>query len=641
MKSEVNRLVFLTVLLSFLLTPGQAQTPVRIAVDLMGERRPVSPYLYGRNNSLSDNPAQPLSDAQWQLLRDAGVTMFREGGGNNSTKYNWRRKLSSHPDWYNNVYSHDWDFAARSLQENIPTAQGLWTFQLIGKAAKTSQFNFNDWNYNHSQWWSGVTQNLAGGGTPNPAGGEKALVEGNPALYLEDWPADSVTGILDHWLGRDGLGLDKSKLVYWNMDNEPEIWNGTHDDIMPVLISAEAFMQRYFDLAKKVRQKFPEVKIVGPVPANEWQWYNWNGDKISYQGKSYVWLEYFIKRVAEEQQSTGIRLLDVLDIHFYPGETNPADIVQLHRVFFDRNYNYPGANGVKRSGAGAWDASLTKEFIFGRCSDWLVQYMGSNHGVTFSVTETDINSSNANVRAVWYASVLGEFARQGVEIFTPWGWKPGMWEVLHLFSRYNREIFLRADSDQEELVSAYPTVSHRGDSLTVVLVNRSLSETRTVQLTLSNTTVSQDPAAFLRLSNLPAAETFVSHRQNALQQGTVSPAGNVFTLTLPPLSVTSLQAGVKTLSADRVPFSGKPVLTVFPNPAKDICQVNFSVNEPGPAVVTVLNAAGSQVFGRQFATGVAGEHTCRFSTEDWPQGFYLVRVTTHAGQNTVKLSVTK
>ena len=106
------------------------------------------------------------------------------------------------------------------------------------------------------------------------------------------------------------------------MDNEPEIWNGTHDDVYPVQPSAEEFMQKYFEVAKKARAAFPGIKLVGPVPANEWQWFNWNNNKVTYNGKEYPWLEYFILRVAEEQELTGIRLLDVLDIHFYPGETN-------------------------------------------------------------------------------------------------------------------------------------------------------------------------------------------------------------------------------------------------------------------------------------------------------------------------------
>ena len=92
------------------------------------------------------------------------MRLFRENGGNNSTKYNWERKLSSHPDWYNNVYKHDWDYTATSLQQNMPSASGMFAFQLIGWAAKTSSYNFNDWDYNNSQWWEGVHNNWAGGG---------------------------------------------------------------------------------------------------------------------------------------------------------------------------------------------------------------------------------------------------------------------------------------------------------------------------------------------------------------------------------------------------------------------------------------------------------------------------------------------
>src|SRR5262245_17346447 len=88
-----------------------------VELDFSAAGHAVSPYLYGRNNSLSDNPGSPLSAGAWLKLNDAGITFLRENGGNNATKYNWKRKLSSHPDWYNNVYAHDWDFAATSLQQ--------------------------------------------------------------------------------------------------------------------------------------------------------------------------------------------------------------------------------------------------------------------------------------------------------------------------------------------------------------------------------------------------------------------------------------------------------------------------------------------------------------------------------------------
>lgn len=533
-----------------------AQQPVSININASESLRPISPFIYGKNNNLSDNKNQPLTANQWQRLKDLGIRMFRENGGNNATKYNWRLKLSSHPDWYNNVYAHDWDYAAKSLQANMPEAQGMWAFQLIGKTAKSSAYNFGDWNYNHSQWWEGVSQNLCGGGVPNPDGGSDAEVEGNPALYLRDWPADSTTAILGHWFGGSGIGLDPSKILYWSMDNEPEIWNGTHDDVFPTQPGAEEFMQRYFAVAKAARALYPGIRLMGPVPANEWQWYMWDGAKISYKGNEYVWLEYFILRIAEEQQASGIKLLDVLDIHFYPGEKNPSDIVQLHRVYFDDTYDYPGANGIKKSGSGSWDNSLTKEYILKRCEDWLIKYLGADHGVGLSVSETAIYGDSPNVSASWYASMLGEFAAHGVEIFTPWGWKTGMDEVIHLFTRYGRNCYIPGISAQEQYISAYPTINPGRDSMTVFLVNRHLTESRIADLNLSNFRVRNGNYNLYTLADLPQSETFVSRSVNALSGSTIEITDNNIQLSLAPLSVSAL---VLTKSTDSLSQPGSKV----------------------------------------------------------------------------------
>jgi hypothetical protein len=511
-------------------------TDVQISVDVTQDRHPVSPHLYGKNDS-PGQPGSPRSEADWQRFRDAGLRMMRTLGGNNGTKYNWQTKLSSHPDWYNNVYANDWDFAQAQLQQHLPNVQSMWCFQLIGQVAENTSNNFNDWGHNQSQWWSGVGQNLAGGGTPHPSG-ERAFVEGNPSLYLTASDAATSTAILNHWISPDSLGLDRDQFRYWSMDNEPEIWEGTHDDVMPDQLSAEAFIQRYFAYAKAARARFPEIKIVGPVPANEWQWYNWP-KPITADGRSYPWLEYFIKRVGEEQARTGIRLLDVLDIHYYPGSSDPADIVQLHRTFFDKTYLSPDANGVHAVNGG-WDSSINSEYIFGRCAAWLDQHLGAGHGITFGLSEIDIPVRDAPLASVWYASTLGEFMKHGVELFTPWTWQPGMWEVLHLYSRYNGGTSVRATSDNEQLVSAYATTHDDTGDLTIVLVNRALTDATSVQVSLAQLTGGDGFHPARRLANLPASETFISHTENAVLTGSAIVADGKFGLLLPALSVTSV-----------------------------------------------------------------------------------------------------
>jgi hypothetical protein len=621
-------------LLFLLLLPAFASAQITISVDANAEVREVSPYLYGRNNSFS------ATDPNWTLpaqdlvrMRDAGVRLFRENGGNNSSKYNWRRKLSSHPDWYNNVYTNNWDQAAKSLQMNFPAAQGMWGFPLLGYVAKTSAANFADWDYNQSKWWEGVNQNLAGNGLPN-ATGTKAKKEGDINLYLEKWNADSSVAILDHWFGANGIGLKQEGIKYWNMDNEPEIWSGTHDDVMPSQVSPQEFMQRYIALAKKARAKFPDIKLVGPVTANEWQWYNWDGKPITENGKSYPWLEYFIKTIAEEQQKSGVRLLDVLDIHFYPGTKKVEDIVQLHRVFFDRNYNFPEANGVKTINGG-YDNGITKEYIFSRCNDWLAQYLGTAHGVTLGMTETGIDESIApSVTAVWYASIVGEFMKNGVELFTPWTWKTGMWETLHLLTRYNLTHSVKGNSSNETLVSAYPSINAAKDSMTVLLVNRSTDQAQPVRININNFSPAQEKAAVYSLAQLPNTETFVSHTKNALKKSEVEVIGNGFNISLPAMSVTSvlLRTGGTILGNEP---KIKSEIQVFPNPSWDSFTIKWK-DFQGQKIV-VLDQNGREILSKNL------QRTQReiVINQRLSAGTYLIKVTDLNGRSVVKQMIAR
>ena len=635
----MKRLTFSVLVLILFLVTGNAQD-VTVLVNAGEGKLPVSPYLYGRNNNFSDVFGTPTSAQNISLYKEAGLRFARENGGNNATKYNWRKKLSSHPDWYNNVYAHDWDYASQTIQANIPGMQTMWAFQLIGKTAANKNNNFNDWSYNNSQWWSGVAQNLAGGGQVNPAGGSKALVEGNPDLYLMSWPADSTTAILDKWFGAGGLGLNKNNFQYWSMDNEPEIWNGTHDDVMPTQLSASAFIDKYLAVAKKARQRFPEIKLTGPVPANEWQWYQWSNETLTIDGKNYCWLEYFIKRVADEQKATGIRLLDVLDIHWYPGESNDAQVLQLYRVFYDKSYDYPGANGVKKVNGG-WDNTQTKEYIFQRISDWLTTYFGANHGITIGLSECDFNTSNPNVTSVLYASILGTFANNGVGFFTPWGWKTGQWETLHLFSRYAKNTRVNTNSTLETIVSGYSTINNNADSLTVILVNRDLSASHNVTVNVSNFNISDGDFAVLGLSSLPSTETFKSHVDNALKSSTVNVTNKSFVITLPPLSTTAVLLKASGTGVEQTPadLNGANSLKLYPNPATDNFSIRFDSSLSLTSLVTIYDQSGKRV--NELRWEDSGQTPLVVNAGSMTDGVYFVKTSNSEFTTTRKLVLLK
>ncbi len=622
---KINFLLVLT-LLYYGINTVIAQD-VTITINGHVEKRAVSPYIYGSNNSF-DKPAQ--------FYKDAGLRLARTNGGNNATKYNWRKKIGSHPDWYNNVYGNDWDATSRKITKDHPNMQVMWAFQLLGRVASSTKYNFNDWGYNQSKYWEGVNQNLAGSGTPN-ATGSKALIEGDIDLYTEEWPADSTVEILNHWFGAKGLGLNRNQFLYWNMDNEADVWNGTHDDVMPKLITASEFMDRYIEVAKKARALFSGIKICGPVTTSEWQWYKWSEENIRINGTYYCWFEYFIKRCADEEKASGVRVLDVFDIHHYPyGPTN-NDALQNHRIFYDKSYNYPGANGIKTINGG-WDNSQNKEYVFQRINDWLTKHYGVNHGITLGLSEWSPGPDEPNLASVIYATHLGTFANNGIEYFTPWNWFTGMWESLHLYSRYAKKNTVSSTSSLENTVSAYTTVNEVADSMTVIIVNRDMNLARKVTVNLAGFSAPDASFKTLQLASLPSSETFKSHTSNALKAGSVAVSSNSFTITVPKLSTTAviLKSTVTGISEFR---DKSPELLIFPNPVDDLLNISFNSHIAEPTEIEVYDITGRKI--KHAIMDFDGYSPVSMDVSSLTRGVYLVSVKNNHYSVTKRFSVAK
>ena len=555
-------------------TPALA---INVTVDADAGIKKISPYIYGRNiDKISDTDAESDADEEAFIAQmlDAGIHMMRANNGNNSTRYNWSHKMTVHPDWFNNVYAHDWDITAKKVLDNMPGIDAMYAFQLTGYAASSTEYNFPDWDWKQEHGsYPSRTFDLAGGGEVSEDG-QTLIKAGDASLYNMEWPADSTVGIIPHW--KDELQYDMSRFKYWSMDNEIEIWRGTHNDLdLPV--TGDFLVERYIDVAKKARAAWGDIKLTGPVAANEWQWcsvssYN-EQDRPKGADRNYCWLEYFIMKIAEEQKKSGIRLLDVFDIHWYPSEKDYESRVNWHRVLFDTTYNYPGANGIKMVG-GSWDNKITKEYIFVRINNWLEKYFGKDHGITLGITETSlIDEDDPMVTALTYASFLGTMQDNGVEIFTPWTWGDGMYETVHLFSRYGHPNRVQSTSSNDSLVSAYSSISNKGDSLTVIFVNRAEKDAQDVNLDLANF-ASDGKVKTLTLQNLQG-ETFVSHTSNALKEnavganaqgGTTSATSysiNSFRMTLPAKSITAV---LLTSNSPTVVDGIRPKATTRPAP---------------------------------------------------------------------------
>lgn len=607
-----------------------AAETILISIDGNATPHKISRYIYGKNNSTNDDSTKATTDSMWTIINESGIGILRENSGNNLTKYNFHRRVASHPDWYNRVHDQNWDYEIQTIQENAPQVQVMYGLPILGWVGANSEYNFKDWDWyvSHGNKWLNTAQNVTGkGAEPNPDNGKNALVDGDISTYLKEWPTDSCVGILDHWFGENGLGIDRSKTLYWALDNEPEIWHLTHDDVQKEPVKPEEYIEKYVRVAKAARAKYPDLKLIGPICANEWQWFAGPDRKdLTIDGRYWPWLEYIIKRIAEEEKKCGMKLLDVFALHYYPINFSDEEILQTHRIYFDENYIYPKANGVKLINGG-WDETQSKVYIFKRCQEWMKEYMGEDDIRAFGITETGIESNDPDINSVWYGSMMGEFMKHNLEFFIPWSWKTGMWETLHLFARYNKEYYLPSTSENDSIVSVHTSISADKDSMSILLINRSIKDEIETEIQLKNYEVPDGEYRLSQLSDLPEEESFISHTINALKEKSVMVQNGKATITLPPLSTSTLQL-CKTEQTE-LHEQKNPILRVYPTYAMSCLYVE-GLNEK--ATIQLISTDGKVVLKKE--TQQTDE---KIDISNLPSGHYLCAVAMNDVTKTVQI----
>jgi hypothetical protein len=256
------------------------------------------------------------------------------------------------------------------------------------------------------------------------------------------------------------------------------------------------------------------------------------------------------------------------------------------------------------------------------------------------VTETGINSKNSTVQAIFYASVMGEFMKNGAELYTPWSWEVGMWEALHQFARYNKSICVQSPTSQEEFVNAYSSINSASDSLVIQLINRSTTTAKNTTVKFTNFRLNDEPFKAFTMKNLPKTETFVSHISNALKQSTVTKTGTILTVSIAPLSITTLVlkgkydetvTGLSKLNQNQN-------FQIYPNPLPSGNCLSMSSDYAERVKVDLINASG-QVIQSLYNGDAKGQ--IKTSPVKADSGLYFVRMETEKQTKISKLQVTK
>ena len=294
--------------------PQVAATPVTVTVNLLADRHPISPYIYGANFPPSAS-----------YITNAGLTLSR-WGGNNSSRYNWKKNVTNlDNDWYFENYAWGGTGPATSsaaFLTNVSKAGGspIMTIPMLPWVAKDGSSNsFSAAKYGKQcstdQWrpdaGDGILTNCSADLTGNDP--KDANVPLNDAPSSGD-PAGTV--YRSQWIAAIAPNFGAQPHFY-SLDNEPDIWSGTHRDVHPTPTGYDELASAIVKEGHAIKAYDPAAVRLGPVFCC-W-WYYWNGannnDKAAHGGLDF--LPWLLNEILLNDVVAGSRSLDVFDLHAY------------------------------------------------------------------------------------------------------------------------------------------------------------------------------------------------------------------------------------------------------------------------------------------------------------------------------------
>jgi hypothetical protein len=530
--------------LAFVTANPPAETPAAgpaLKVDAQAGRHAISPYIYGINFA---------SEAVAEELK----LPVRRWGGNGTTRYNWQLDVhNTGGDWFFENVPEENDHpellpagsaADRFVEQDRRTGtRSLLTVPLIGFTPKRRLTGHPfDCGFKVSLYgpqdrvdeWD----NDCGNGTLN--GVELA---GNQASDTST-PIDET--FVSDWIGHLRTRFGKASaggVLFYNLDNEPMLWNSTHRDVHPSPTSYDELRDLTLTYAAAVKAADPGAKTLGPAL---WGWcaYFYSAadgcgpgpDRQAHGGLDFV--PWYLQQLQLYQQAHGKRLLDYLDLHFYP---------QAQGVYS----RFTGDAAVQalrlRSTRALWDARYVDESWIGqpvrlipRMKQWVAQHYP---GTKLAIGEYNWGAPQHINGALAQADVLGIFARQGLHLATLWDPPESMAPLLYAFRLYRNydgqggafgETGVSATSGNRERLAIYAAQRSSDGALTLVLINKT-KQRLTSPLALSGFTPATGQAQVYRYSSANLGAIVPQPAQPVTATGTtlVLPAESITLLAIP------------------------------------------------------------------------------------------------------------
>jgi hypothetical protein len=523
-----------------------------LSVDAAAGQHAISPYIYG------------LNFAKEPFANELNLPV-RRWGGNATSRYNWQNgDTSTANDWfyenitqYNpytdaNETDHQW------VDQNVRTGtDSLITIPMIGYVAKDgTHCSFSISKYG-SQQSSDTWRPDCGNG-----------VKTNGSLVTGNNPADTSTAVDQNFMKSWVQSLVSSYgsannggVKFYALDNEPDLWGETHRDVHPSPQTYDELLSKTEAYAAAIKTADPASQTLG-YSSFGWTgyWYSeYDSDTAANNGYTYFpdyqthgnlyQVPWYLNQLHTYDQTHGTRLLDYLDLHYYPengaslttaGDANKQSLrLRSTRSLWDPTYR-------DESWIGGNDQPADWRYVrlIPRMRDWVNTYYP---GTKLAITEYNWGGLESMNGALAQADVLGIFGREGIDLATLWNYpnsgdglgytnfetQPGAY-AFRIYRNYdgNGDTFgdtsVQAASTNQDQLSIYAAKRSQDGALTMMVINKT-AQTLTSTVALANF----QPAGNAQIYRYSSSNTSAIVHQPDLA---VTPSG--FTTDFPLNSIT-------------------------------------------------------------------------------------------------------
>jgi hypothetical protein len=536
-------------------------TAITVNIDALANRHQISPFVYGNND-------QTISD-----ISDVGYTYSR-WGGNDASNYNWQLQTrNSAADWYFEDYGGAGDQVQLITDTKNAGSHALTTMAMMDWVAGEAENSSNrNWSYSVAKYGAQCSvdpnntdagNGLVAGSTGNcststapvttnavttayyplvdtaqecPSG----TTDGSTCIDRETWAKALATAF-----GSGTCSVPYSTITschFYDMDNEPDIWNGTHRDVHPVASGYDELANLYEKEATNLKTWDPSAVRFGPVFCC-W-WFYWNGangaDKGAHGGVDF--LPWWLNQINWMDQINGARTLDVFDIHAYAdcGPTNNYTNAQLQAATVACAGFYWDPATLNSDTNNTWTTNEEPNpgipFVIPR---FKAMVNAIYPGTPLSFTEwgaglaANVNNEPDFSTAIADADTLGVFGREGLSFASRWGGPSSSasgtpqnaeYEAWKMFLNYDGahhsfEPLSVQDTNNgtSALFTSYASLNTTGTTMTIMVLNKDPNNVANVTFNLSGFSASSYVAYTLATSASSAISASNSAAWNSSQ----------------------------------------------------------------------------------------------------------------------------